>query len=62
MLGFQKKLIDTTNNFYLKFKESNKNDMAAQVFWSVFYSSRRPSQIGPTAVSTVQPFHPVYFP
>ena len=23
--------------------------MAAQVFWAVFYSSRRPSQIGPTA-------------
>ena len=23
--------------------------MAAQVFWNVFYSSQRPSQIGPTA-------------
>ena len=23
--------------------------MAAQVFWAVFYSSRQPSQIGPTA-------------
>ena len=49
--NFQKKLIDTitTSNFYLKFKENNENDMAAQVFWAVFYSSRRPSQIGPTA-------------
>jgi hypothetical protein len=50
-LDFQKKLIDTitTSNFYLKFKENNENDMAAQVFWAVFYSSRRLSQIGPTA-------------
>ena len=50
-LDFQKKLIDiiTTSNFYLKFKENNENDMAAQVFWAVFYSSWRPSQIGPTA-------------
>ena len=39
----------TTNNLYLKFKENNENDMAAQVFWAVFYSSRWPSQIGPTA-------------
>ena len=46
-----KKLIDTitVSNFYLKFKEDNENDMAAQVFWAVFYSSRWPSQIGPTA-------------
>ena len=38
---FQKKLIDTIviNNFYSKFKEINENDMAAQVFWAVFYSS-----------------------
>ena len=38
---FQKKLIDTitTSNLYLKFKENNENDMAAQVFWVVFYSS-----------------------
>ena len=44
-------LIDTitTSNFYLKFKENNENDMAAQVFWAVFYSSQQPSQIGPTA-------------
>jgi hypothetical protein len=48
---FQKKLTDTstTNNFYLKSKENNENDMAAQVFWAVFYSIRRSSQIGPTA-------------
>ena len=48
---FQKKLIDTitTSNFYSKFKEHNENDMAAQVFWAVYYSSRLPSQIGPTA-------------
>ena len=39
----------TTSNFYLKLKENNENDMAAQVCWTVFYSSRRPSQIGPTA-------------
>ena len=44
------KLIDTstTINLYLKFKENNENDMAAQVFWTVFHSSRRPSQSGPT--------------
>jgi hypothetical protein len=35
----------TASNFYLKFKENNENDMAAQVFWTVFYSS----QISPTA-------------
>ena len=37
-LDFQKKFIDTvtTSNFYLKFKENNENDMAAQVFWAVF--------------------------
>ena len=48
---FQKKLNDTisTSNFYLKFKENSENDMAAQVFCAVFYSSWRPSQIGPTA-------------
>ena len=48
---FQKKLIDTitTSNFYLKFKENNENDMAAQVFWAVFYSIQQPSQISPTA-------------
>ena len=51
MLGFSKKLIDTitTSNFYLKFEENNENDMAAQVFSAVFYSSQRPIQIGPTA-------------
>ena len=45
------KLIDTstTINLYLKFKENNENDMAAQVFWAVFHFSWRPSQIGPTA-------------
>ena len=45
------KLIDTitTSNIYLKFKENNENDMAPQVFLSVFYSSRRPSQSGPIA-------------
>jgi hypothetical protein len=44
-------LIDTiiTSNFFIKFKENNENDMAAQVFWAVFYSSQRQSQIGPTA-------------
>ena len=45
-----KKKIDTitTSNLYLKFKESNENDMAAQVFWAVFYSSWQLSQIGST--------------
>ena len=49
--NFQKKLIYTitTSNFYFKFKENNENDMAAQVVWAVFYSSQRPSKIGPTA-------------
>ena len=50
MLGFQRKLIDTitNSNFYLGVKENNGNYMAAQVFWDVFYSSQRLSQIGPT--------------
>ena len=38
----------TTSNLCLK-KENNENNMAAQVFWAVFYSSRQPSQIGPKA-------------
>ena len=44
---FQKKLIDniTISKLYLKFKDNNKNDMAVQVFWAVFYSSQRPSKI-----------------
>ena len=48
MLRFSKRNIDliTTRNFYLKFKENN---MAAQVFWAVFYSSRQSSQISQTA-------------
>ena len=51
--NFHKKLIDTitTSNFYLKFKENDENDMVAQVFWAVFYSSQRPSQIGSTTDS-----------
>ena len=39
----------STSNFYLKITENNENDIAAQVFWAVFYSSQRPSQLGPTA-------------
>ena len=48
MLRFSKRNIDliTTRNFYLKFKDNN---ITIQVFWAVFYSSQRPSQIGPTA-------------
>ena len=50
MLGFsKKKLIDTISNFYLIIKENNENDMSAQFFGAVFYSSRRLSQIGATA-------------
>ena len=47
---FQKKLIDTitATNLYLKFKENNKNDMAAHAFWAVFCSSQQSRQIGPT--------------
>ena len=43
-------MIDTipTSNSYLEFKENNENDMTAQVFWAIFYSSRRPRQIGST--------------
>ena len=46
-MDFQKKLINTftTSNSNLKFKENNENDMAALVFWPVFYSS----QIHPTS-------------
>jgi hypothetical protein len=51
MLEFSIKLIDTItkSNFYLKFEESDENDMVAQVFWDVCYSSRRPSQISPSS-------------
>ena len=50
-MDFQKKLIDTitTTNLYLKFKENNEKDRAAQVFWAVFHSSRQPNQIRPIA-------------
>ena len=37
------------NISFQKIKENNENDMAAQVFSAVFYSSQRPSQISPTA-------------
>ena len=37
----------TTTTFYFKSKESNENDMPAQVFRAVFYSSQQPSQIRP---------------
>ena len=47
MLEFSKEMDTiTTSTFYLKFKENN---MAAQVFWAVFYSSRQSSQISQTA-------------
>merc|ERR1711894_163891 len=38
-LDFQKKLIAiiTTSKLYLKFKENNENDMAAQVFGFFFF-------------------------
>ena len=60
---FQKKLIDniTTSNLYLQFKENNENDMAAQVFWAVFYSSQLPSQIDPTAAFDSAAIPPLIF-
>ena len=45
----EKNLWNSQPIFYLKFKENNENDMAAQVFWAGFHSSRRASQIGPIA-------------
>jgi hypothetical protein len=41
---------------------SNENDMAAQVVWTVFYSSQWPSQIGPTADFDGAAIPPLYFP
>ena len=38
-------------------KENNENDMAAQVFWSVFHSSKWPSPIGPTADFDIAAIH-----
>ena len=35
--------------FLFKYEENNENHMAAHAFLVVFYSSRRPIQIGPTA-------------
>ena len=35
--------------------------MAAQVFWTVFYSSRQPSPIGPTADFEGAAIPPLYF-
>ena len=51
MLGFSKKLIETTttSNFFLKVKENNENDMPAKVFWAVFLFQQMASHIGPTA-------------
>ena len=62
---FQKKLIDTitTSNFYLKLKENNENDMAAQVFWAVFFiPADGRAKSAQQLISTVLPFHPLYFP
>ena len=39
----------TSTNFYIRIKENNENNMAAQVFWAVFHFSWWLSQIGPTA-------------
>ena len=57
------KLIDTitTSNFYLKFKENNENDMAAQVFWAVFIPADGQAKSAKQLISTVLPFHPLYF-
>ena len=59
-LEFPKKLIDTiaTSIFYLKCKENNENDMAAQVFWLFFIPAKSAQQL----ISTVLPFHHLYFP
>jgi hypothetical protein len=61
----QKKFIDiiTTNNYYLKLKEKTENDIAAQVFWAVFYSSRLlQAKSAQKLISMVLPLHPLYFP
>ena len=59
----KRKLIETitTSTFYLKFKDNNEDDMAAHVFWAVFYSNQRPSQIGPTAENDGASIPPLYF-
>ena len=61
---FQKKLINTitTNIFYLRFKENNENDMAAQVFWAVFIPTAGRALSAQQQISMVLPFHPLYFP
>ena len=55
----QNKLIDTstTSNLYLNFKENNENDMAAQVFWTIFHS-----KLAQQLISTVLSLHPLHFP
>jgi hypothetical protein len=52
----------TTINFYSKFKENKENDMAAQVFWAVFFPPDSQAKSDQQLISTVLPFHPLYFP
>ena len=57
-MDFQKKLIDTitTKNFYSKLKESNENDMAAQVFWALFIPADGRAKSTQLLLSKVLPF------
>ena len=41
--------IDRHQQFLSKSKENNENDVVGTCFFGYFYSSRQPSQIGPTA-------------
>ena len=55
MLGFsKKKLIDTTSNFYLIFKENNENDMSAQFFWVFFIPADGQAKLAQQANSLLQ--------
>jgi hypothetical protein len=63
MLKFLLKLIDTitTTNFYLKFKENDENDMAAQSFLGCFLFHPTAEPNAQPLILTVLPFHPLYF-
>ena len=64
MLGFSKEIDNTitTSNFYLEFKENNENDMAAQFFGLFFSPANGQAKFAQQLISTVLPFHPLFFP